>query len=214
VSSVLGEVHTLIWRYIKDSSDAAEADAAWVDNVQWQPEQVKYAVNVNLTGNGAGTVESNLTGITCGAICSADFVENASIILTATPTQDSVFAGWEGCPDINDNKCQLAVQSPITVSAEFQLQVYDVVTTVGTGGTLVSGSTTVEHGTSVVFELLPEPGYRVSIIVGGSCPSGRWLTATRYETGEAKGACNVSFSFKPVSAKKRKLPFWIFSQSS
>ena len=206
--------HILIWRYIKDGSDAAGADAGWVDSVQWLSEQVKYPVNVVTTGNGAGNVESNLPGIACGAVCSAEYVENTNLILAATPAPGSIFVGWSGCDSISQNQCQLAIQNVVNVSAEFQLQVYDFGVNVGTGGSLVSGSTTVEHGTKGIFELVPEPGFRVNVTVGGNCPAGRWLSATRYETGLAVGACSVSFSFKPVTARKRRLPFWLFTQDN
>ena len=205
--------HTLIWRYIKDGSDAVGADAGWVDSVQWLPEPTSYAVNVDVSGNGIGTVESNLPGIACGMECSADFMVNANIILTATPAAGSTFVGWSGCANISGNQCYLAMQSDINIAAEFQLQVYNLILDIGAGGSLVSGASTVEHGTRGIFELLPEQGFQVNRVVGGSCPPGRWLSATRYETGIALEACSVSFSFKPVRPKKRKLPIWLLIES-
>lgn len=205
--------HTLIWRYIKDGSDAAGADAGWVDSVQWLPEATSYAVNVDVSGNGIGTVESNLPGIACGMVCSADFMVNANIILTATPAAGSTFVGWSGCANISSNQCYLAMQSDINIAAEFRLQVYNLVLDIGVGGSLVSGASNVEHGTRGIFELLPEQGFQVNRVVGGSCPLGRWLSATRYETGVALEACSVSFSFKPVRPKKRKLPIWLLIES-
>ncbi len=53
-----------------------------------------YALTVSLGGD--GSVASSPAGINCGATCSADYNPGTIVILTATPTIDSFFAGWFG----------------------------------------------------------------------------------------------------------------------
>jgi YVTN family beta-propeller protein len=57
---------------------------------------VYSTVSVSLAGAGTGTVVSNPSGLSCGSACSASFVNTASVLLSATPTNGSVFLGWSG----------------------------------------------------------------------------------------------------------------------
>ncbi len=59
---------------------------------------VPFALTVTRSGTGSGTVSSSVGGINCGGTCTADYGADASVILTATPAEGSVFAGWSnGC---------------------------------------------------------------------------------------------------------------------
>lgn len=53
-------------------------------------------LNVSKGGDGSGTVTSDPAGIDCGDTCSADFDPGASVKLTATADEGSVFRGWLG----------------------------------------------------------------------------------------------------------------------
>jgi hypothetical protein len=79
-----------------------------------------YTLTVAKDGNGTGTVESDLAGITCGADCSGSYNYNTDVELTATPTGGSTFAGWSGggCTGTNAT-CTVTVTAATTVNATF-----------------------------------------------------------------------------------------------
>ena len=55
---------------------------------------VTFTVRSFKAGNGHGQITSDLPGIACGTTCQSDF--DAAVTLTATPSADSTFVGWEG----------------------------------------------------------------------------------------------------------------------
>ena len=56
-------LHTVTWRYIKDGSKDAGADAAWVDEVSWTPEPgVKSMPWVEAVESGDGTLQVRVVG--------------------------------------------------------------------------------------------------------------------------------------------------------
>jgi hypothetical protein len=73
--------------------------------------------------NGNGTVKSSPKGINCGKDCSEAFNTNASVILVAKPSKDSVFAGWSGggCEGTAPT-CVVTPTEDTTVIATFNLK--------------------------------------------------------------------------------------------
>jgi subtilisin-like proprotein convertase family protein len=53
-------------------------------------------LTVQRSGSGAGTVESNPSGIDCGATCSSQFDDRTRVALTASARPGSRFVGWSG----------------------------------------------------------------------------------------------------------------------
>lgn len=76
-------------------------------------------LTVNKAGNGSGTVTSNPVGIDCGTTCSAAFVPNTVVTLTATPTAGSLFGGWSGACAGSGNTCQVTMDAAKSVTATF-----------------------------------------------------------------------------------------------
>jgi hypothetical protein len=70
-------------------------------------------------GTGTGTVTSNPVGISCGATCSFDFSDGASVTLTATSAQGSDFSGWNGSACSGVGICQVTMDTAKTVTATF-----------------------------------------------------------------------------------------------
>ncbi|MCK9420186.1 MAG: hypothetical protein M0R70_12485 [Nitrospirae bacterium] len=59
---------------------------------------------------------SNPTGLSCGATCSYDFIQDSTTTLTATPDAGSLFAGWTGdCS--GTGSCSLVMNSDKKVTA-------------------------------------------------------------------------------------------------
>ena len=73
---------------------------------------------VSLGGTGAGSVASAPSGIACPGDCSEGYALGASVTLTATPVQGSVFAGWSGdCS--GTGACAIAMDGSRQAIAQF-----------------------------------------------------------------------------------------------
>lgn len=73
-------------------------------------------LGVSLAGNGHGTVLAQ--GIACPPSCGTTYPTGSTVVLTATPTTGSSFAGWAGgCSGVD--QCTLVMDSPHTVTATF-----------------------------------------------------------------------------------------------
>ena len=77
------------------------------------------SLTVTLAGAGTGSVSSAPAGITCGATCTADFIEGTSVVLTATTTNGSAFAGWSGACTNPSGTCTVVMSQNQTVTATF-----------------------------------------------------------------------------------------------
>jgi serine protease len=108
-----------------------------------------YALTVNKTGSGSGTVTSNPNGIDCGSICSHSFYYNTLVALTATPATGSTFTGWTGACS-GTSTCQVRMTEARSVSAEFTLNTYrlDVSATGNGSGTITSDTDEINCGTT------------------------------------------------------------------
>jgi hypothetical protein len=61
-----------------------------------------WLLTVQKSGQGAGTVTSNMGVIDCGATCSDTYNDGTEVILTATPEPNSRFTGWSENVDCED----------------------------------------------------------------------------------------------------------------
>jgi hypothetical protein len=73
-------------------------------------------------GDGIGTVTSAPAGINCGPTCSASFVSDSAVTMTATPGADSIFTGFTGCDSVSGASCTVSMTNPRTVTAIFMLK--------------------------------------------------------------------------------------------
>jgi hypothetical protein len=95
------------------------------------------------TGNAAGTVTSNPSGINCGATCNASFLMNTQVTLTAAAATGSTFAGWSGGGCSGILTCTLTISANTTVTATF---VQDVATNIALYAAVLPLSRSVEVG--------------------------------------------------------------------
>jgi len=79
----------------------------------------RFTLTVNKTGLGDGTVTSSPSGIDCGGTCTATFVANTTVTLTARPDLLSLFTGWSGCDSTSGTTCTVAVRANRSVTASF-----------------------------------------------------------------------------------------------
>jgi subtilisin family serine protease len=71
------------------------------------------------TVSGSGAVISSPAGINCGATCSATFVQNQTITLTAVPAALSTFTGWSGACSGTQLTCSVTMSAARSVQAGF-----------------------------------------------------------------------------------------------
>ena len=71
------------------------------------------------TVSGSGTVSSSPAGISCGTVCSATFVQNQTITLTAVPAATSTFTGWSGACSGTQLTCSVTMAAASSVQASF-----------------------------------------------------------------------------------------------
>jgi subtilisin family serine protease len=102
--------------------------------------------------SGSGTVTSSPVGINCGAVCSADYVKDTVVTLTATPSPGSFFIGWSGAGCTGTGSCVVTMDVAKSVIASFGVQVNNFLLTVNKtgsgGGTVTSNPAGINCGNS------------------------------------------------------------------
>ncbi len=77
-----------------------------------------FTLSVAKAGNGAGTVSSSPSGVSCGGTCSASFTSGTSVTLTAAAASGSTFAGWSGACS-GTASCTVSMTQARSVTATF-----------------------------------------------------------------------------------------------
>ncbi|MBI1299336.1 S8 family serine peptidase [bacterium] len=96
-------------------------------------------LRISKQGSGAGVITSAPGGINCGADCLAEFNRNTPVTLTATPTQGSIFTGWQGTCS-GAGSCQVVLSGETQVTAQFDKVQTLTVTRNGSGSGTVSST--------------------------------------------------------------------------
>jgi List-Bact-rpt repeat protein len=109
-----------------------------------------FALTVNRSGNGTGTVTSAPTGINCGATCSTSFSFGTQVTLTASAATGSTFTGWSGGSCSGTGTCVVTINAATTVTANFTVPTFLLtVTKAGAGsGTVTSTPAGINCGPS------------------------------------------------------------------
>lgn len=133
------------------------------------PNATSFPLAVTVTGS--GSVTSAPSGITCPSVCTANFSSGTSVLLTATPSSGSTFAGWSGaCSGVG--ACSVSMTAAKSVTATFSITSTSfplMVTVAGTGvGTVTSAPAGIScpstctanfnGGTSVILTATPNSG--------------------------------------------------------
>ena len=101
-------------------------------------------------GDGGGSVTSAPAGISCPTTCSATFLSDSQVVLTAAPAADSNFTGWTGCDSVSGATCTVTMANARSVTAIFMLKRFTLsVTKTGIGkGTVTSSPAGINCGTA------------------------------------------------------------------
>jgi hypothetical protein len=112
-------------------------------------EPITYSLGVTRGGAGVGTVTSTPAGISCGTDCSERYAGGTAVALTATPANNSTFAGWTGGGCAGTGTCSVNMTADASVSARFDLITFPVsVSRAGSGtGTVTSNPAGINCGT-------------------------------------------------------------------
>ncbi len=141
----------------------------------------QHTLTVARIGNGNGTVVSSPAGINCGADCTETYNFGTTVVLTATPSAGSTFAGWSGGGCTGTGTCSTTITAATTVTPTFSLTTHALtVARNGTGsGTVTSAPTGINcgtdctepftFGTTVVLTATPAAGSAFTGWSGGGC---------------------------------------------
>lgn len=100
---------------VTDAGGLVSTDTALVNVIEAEFELV-----VNLSGSGIGVVTSDPAGISCGATCSATYLADTLVALTATPAGGSEFVGWgDTCGAETSATCVVSMGQVQAVTAVF-----------------------------------------------------------------------------------------------
>jgi len=114
------------------------------------------SLSVVRQGDGGGTVTSAPAGVNCGATCSATFLSDSSVTLTAGANADTNFTGWTGCDSVSGATCTVTMANARSVTAIFMLKRFTVsVTKTNIGkGTVTSSPVGINCGTACASDFV------------------------------------------------------------
>jgi len=125
--------------------------------------ELVHTLNITVSkGTGAGIVTGNPIGILCGADCVENYSEGTVVNLAVTPAVGSVFSGWEGDADCDDNS--VTMSSNITCDAIFS-RLLDIVLVVDTSGSMIEEVAALELGLNNFIETLESVGLDQRLIL-------------------------------------------------
>lgn len=118
---------------------------------------------------GHGIISSSPNGILCGDQCLAEFPEGTQVELTATADENNRFVQWTGACQGTTPTCVLALNTQLSVAAEFKVTPSLRVISVPANGRIVSDPagidcqptclTNFDIGTEVTITAIPDTGY-------------------------------------------------------
>ncbi|WGZ93876.1 MAG: CAP domain-containing protein [Candidatus Thiothrix putei] len=162
-----------------------------------------YALNVNKTGTGSGTITSSITGINCGTDCEEPVITGRVISLYAKPVTGSRFTGWTGAGATScttSTTCRVTMTEAKTLTAHFDLVL--TAKTVGSG-TITSTDGAINCGTAcsqaypnqatITLTATPASGYGLYSWAGCSAVTGNTCTVSAFSASKT-----VTATFRPL----------------
>jgi len=77
-----------------------------------------FALTVDVTGTGIGSVQSDPAGISCGRDCTEVYNEGTTVTLTASANAGTTFVGWSGACS-GDGACTVTMERSLSTTATF-----------------------------------------------------------------------------------------------
>jgi hypothetical protein len=163
-------------------------------------------LTVTKTGTGQGQVASSDATLNCGTTCQADYAQNSTVTLTATPATGTTFTQWTGACSGTTVTTTVTLDQAKTCTATFDKVIPKYTLTVSKTGTgtgsitgtgITCGTDCTEDYTAktlVTLTATPDTGSKL-LSWGGDC-SGTATTATVTMTA----AKNCTANFVPANA--------------
>lgn len=128
----------------------------WSDGVTDATRTIIVTDNVNLSAEFAINIYTVTLNAENGVITGAgEYEHGTEVILTATPAEGYHFVQWSD--GVTEATRTITVTDNITLSAEFDINVYPVAVSAENG--VVTGAGEYEHGTEVILTATPNDGY-------------------------------------------------------
>ena len=158
---------------------------------------VSGATEVTVTNSGHGSVTSLPAGISCGAICTANFVNTpapVSVTLTATPDANHDFVGWsDGCRG-TDTACVLLLDAGTkSVTANFAPKKFSLSITLAGTGSVTSSPAGIDCGTTAESPCSAMFGYGATVTLTASPTAGSAFTGWGPPCS-GRGTCSVTIT--------------------
>lgn len=172
-----------------------------------------HSLTVSKSGSGAGTITSDVAGVSCGTDCSETYNYGTTVVLTAAASEGSAFDGWSGACSGTAATCSVTFDQAYSVGASFTIQTRSLsVSKSGTGtGTLASSpagiacgatcSSSYNYGQSVVLTATADSGSTVSGW-GGDCSSATGATCTVAMTAARTASATFALNSYTVAVTK------------
>jgi hypothetical protein len=159
-------------------------------------------------GNGAGTVTSSPSGISCPGDCEEAYEEDVEVTLSAAPSTGSTFTGWSGGGCNGTGACKVKIAAATEVTATFTLEQHLLkVNKTGAGAgtsTVTSSPAGINCGATCEASFDHETAVVLGATSGANVKPVQW-TGCGEVTGENK--CKVTMSAaKEVTAKFDPIP--------
>ena len=123
---------------------------------------------LTVTRDGDGTVNSAPQGISCGGQCSASFPKGTTVVLTATGSDGSRFAGWGGACQ-GTRPCEIDMQGDASVTARFVAQRTLITSSDGPGSVSPACANGCSYDQDEVVTLRALPGSDAYVVGWSGC---------------------------------------------
>ncbi len=162
--------------------------------------------NITKSGTGKGTVTTSPGSINCGDVCSQEYSQNSLIVVSATPDENSSFAGWGAqCSGGGSTSTTVLLNTAKTCEVKFSALPANVwrlqVNKSGKGkGTVTSmddqincgNSCAAEYTSGLTMSLTATPDANSSF-TGWNSECGETLPTTTITTGPSSKTCTATF---------------------
>ncbi|MEQ8571018.1 MAG: hypothetical protein RMA76_39165 [Deltaproteobacteria bacterium] len=157
-------------------------------SVEPQPRRI----TVQIVGDGAGTVSSNVGGLDCPDVCSIDVESGATLTLEAEAAVGSAFVGFDVAACGSDASCAFEVTGARTVTARFELRRarLSVVRAGDGGGTVTSAPAGIDCGATCSAELPIGTSVTLTATPEANARFGSWSAPCADATGDCVFALN------------------------
>lgn len=155
----------------------------------FEPTGPGQVLEVSISGEGRGEVQSEPAGITCPGACAAEYDQGATVTLIAKPDSGSEFNHWSGACTGTAMACNISLGSAQTVSAAFTVTPQAQATVSSEAGGARSGPTTELGCFNPCISGLADGRGRSSGAVTGSSATrgrGRYQSSRRVFRGRTK----------------------------